>query len=633
MGQLNIIVVEDRPLDAGLVERELRQGGLSFSITRADNEEDFRRIISEVVPDIILSDLSMPLFDGIEALAIVREEMPEVPLIFVSGTIGEEKAVDLLKLGATDFVLKQHLSRLTPAVRRALREVELKREQTLARERYRSIFENATIGIFQATPEGRFLEVNPALATMHGYASTAEMMASVGNGRQLIVEEQRVAEISDLMKEADQIRNFEVEYYRADRSRFWALLHTTVVRDARGMVSHYEGFVVDVTRQRELEQQMLRAQRMESIGTLASGVAHDLNNIISPIMMAASVLSRDMTQDEHDNILGIIETSARRGAQIVRQVLTLGRGLEGERHPLQSSVLVKEVIKIVSETFPKDITLRTNIEGPLWLIIGDATQVHQVILNLCLNARDAMPLGGELEVRAENLTVDESYASMVPNVVVGRYVLLTIRDSGTGIPPEVMDRMFDPFFTTKGVGKGTGLGLSTVLGILKSHAGFIHAVSDPGRGATFSVYLPAAADFMIEEELQPAEPQALGGHGELILIVDDEDMICRAARNVLESNGYKVLTAGDGTEALAVFAQNQRSISAVLTDIQMPFMDGLALVRALRRMSPRVAIVASTGQGEKTRLTELRSLDVTTVLDKPYGAETLLRTIYNCLHP
>ena len=630
--ELKLLMVEDSTLDAGLVERALRHGGLKFLLRRTDNEDDFRQALHEFAPDAVLSDLSLPLFSGLEALSILREEAPEVPLIFVSGTVGEEKAVDLLKLGATDYVVKQHLSRLTPAVRRALREVQLKREQSHAEKRYQSIFENASIGIYQVNADGRYLAINPTLATLCGYASAAEMMGFIGSGHPLFVEEERRSELIALMEVGGKITNFQAELYRHDRSRFSVVLHASLVRDAKGNTLLYECFVVDISRQKELEEQMLRAQRMESIGTLASGVAHDLNNIISPIMMATAVLHYDPSKAEREKLLSIIEASAKRGAQIVRQVLTFGRGLEGERHPLQVGSLIKEVLRILDETFPKDIRVENSLGADLRLIVGDATQIHQVLLNLCVNARDVLPDGGTLRITAENLTVDESYASMLPEASPGEYVVVEVSDTGTGIPPEIMHRIFDPFFTTKGVGQGTGLGLSTVLGIVKTHGGFVKVRSEPNLGTTFAIYFPAAPSDAVEPVPLLAD-QVPAGKGELVLVVDDEEMICLAASKVLEVHGYRVLVARDGTEALAVFAQNQGAIAAVLTDVMMPFMDGVALTRALRRMAPGLFIIASTGQGEKTRMAELRSMNVDAILAKPYAAELLLRTLHDGLHP
>ncbi|WP_395738683.1 PAS domain S-box protein [Prosthecobacter sp.] len=387
----------------------------------------------------------------------------------------------------------------------------------------------------------------------------------------------------------------------------------------------------DITGRKKLEKQFLRAQRMESIGTLASGVAHDLNNILTPIMMSVAVLRMGTSEDKRKSLCDTIEMSAQRGAQIIKQVLTFGRGYEGEKQPLRVGSLIHEIEQMIRSTFPKNISMETEIEPSLRLVLGDATQMHQVLLNLCVNARDAMPNGGKLILSAANLDIDLSYASMVPEVTPGAYVLLKVTDTGSGIPAEILERIFDPFFTTKGVGKGTGLGLSTVHGIVKSHGGILKVESEPGVGTIFNVYLPAAAkqDGAVEGG-DAAEPPA--GHGELVLVVDDEPAITSAARSVLEANGYRVLLASDGIEAIEIFSKNMGEIALVLTDVMMPVMDGVLFVRTLRKLCSKVRVIGSTGVAEKGHLGQLNALHVEHVLFKPYNAATLLRTIHGVLH-
>ncbi len=403
----------------------------------------------------------------------------------------------------------------------------------------------------------------------------------------------------------------------------------------RGSDGRYYGRVWtfhDITERKKLEQQFLRAQRMESIGTLASGVAHDLNNILAPIMMSVAVLRMNIPEEKRANLFDTIETSAARGAQIVKQVLTFGRGLDGEKHPMQVGMLIQEMEQMIRSTFPKDIALEC-VSGPhLWLVLGDATQIHQVLLNLCVNARDAMPGGGTLRLSATNLDIDVSYASMMPEITPGPHLLLEVSDTGSGIPPEILERIFDPFFTTKGVGKGTGLGLSTVHGIVKSHGGLLKVASKAGKGTTFQVYLPAAPDQAAVAGADSLAPPPIG-HGELVLVVDDEPAITNAAGSVLEANGYRVLLANDGAEALAVFSQNMHEVAVVLTDVMMPVMNGVLLLRTLRKMSPGLPVIGSSGLAETAHLGQLKELHVESILRKPYNAATLLRTIQAVLHP
>ncbi len=402
----------------------------------------------------------------------------------------------------------------------------------------------------------------------------------------------------------------------------------------RGSDGRYYGRVWtfhDITERKKLEQQFLRAQRMEGIGTLASGLAHDLNNILTPIMMSVPLLHLGIPEETREKIIDTIEISAERGAQIVKQVLTFGRGLEGEKLPLHVGMLIHEMEKMIRSTFPKDIAIETVMVPDLWLVLGDGTQLHQVLLNLCVNARDAMPNGGQLRLSAANLNIDASFATMLNESTPGPHVLLEVGDTGNGIPPEIIERIFDPFFTTKEVGKGTGLGLSTVHGIVKSHGGLLKVASEPGKGTTFQVYLPAAPDQEAMADSSSAPPPT--GNGELVLVLDDEPAISQAAQTLLEANGYRVLLAEDAVKALDMFTLNSHDIAVVLTDIMMPVMSGVLFLRALREIKQNVPVIASTGLGEKAQIAQLRALGVETVLDKPYNPNTLLRAIHGVLHP
>jgi CheY-like chemotaxis protein len=370
---------------------------------------------------------------------------------------------------------------------------------------------------------------------------------------------------------------------------------------------------------------------MESIGTLASGVAHDLNNILAPIMMSATMLRFELTAQQREETISTVETSAQRGAEIVRQVLAFGRGLDGERCPLQVAAVVCEIVKIMRETFPKDIVVANSLPLDLWQVLGNATQLHQVLLNLCVNARDAMPEGGEISFRASNFELDQSYASMLPGSTAGPNVLLEVRDNGIGISPEILERIFDPFFTTKAVGKGTGLGLSTVMGIVQSHGAHINVASEPGEGTTFRIYLPALRESKPPSGLTHFPTASPRGHGQCVLVVDDEEEVRRSTQVALENHGYQVLVAIDGVDALVVYARNAEKIGCVLTDLIMPQMSGLSLVQVLRRMAPLLPILVSTGLGKKTQLAELKRMQIETVLIKPYGTETLLQSIADAL--
>jgi two-component system cell cycle sensor histidine kinase/response regulator CckA len=410
----------------------------------------------------------------------------------------------------------------------------------------------------------------------------------------------------------------------------------TLVRDDEGRPRSILMINTDVTEKKKLETQFLRAQRMEGIGTLATGMAHDLNNILAPILMSAGTLRWDMSAKDKELAISRIETSVKRGAAIIQQVLTFGRGINGDRTPVQPAEIVEEVCKIVGQTFPKDITIQAELAKGLWPVMGDRTQIHQVLLNLCVNARDAMPKGGRLGIVGRNIHLTQPKAALPGPAAPGAYVRLQISDTGCGIPPGDRERIFDPFFTTKEVGKGTGLGLSTVLGIVKSHRGVVTVSSEMGEGTTFEILLPASAE--AAAIIAPAVPEQLPrGAGETVLIVDDEPDIISGMRTALQSQNYRVLVARNGREALDSVKANGQSVNVVVTDLMMPEMDGLTLIRGLRVSNPDLRIIASSGlsadAGGRGRNQELRSLGVKSFLSKPYTADKLLTALHDLLHP
>lgn len=404
----------------------------------------------------------------------------------------------------------------------------------------------------------------------------------------------------------------------------------TLVRNEQNQPDYILITNTDVTEQKRTQEHLLRAQRMESIGTLAGGIAHDLNNILSPILMSAEMLQLTERNSETERWLSVIRENAERGADLVKQVLSFARGMQGDRIPVQVRHIIKDLIGVLKETLPKSITVRFEIESELWTISADPTQIHQILMNLCINARDAMASGGSLTLTAKNVALDENYARMNVDAKPGNYILLTVADTGTGMTREIQQRIFDPFFTTKEIGKGTGLGLATALTIAKGHGGFINVYSEPGKGSQFSIYLSASDASSILETETPARSLPKG-NGEVILVVDDEQNIREITQASLEKFGYKVLTAMDGTDALVIYAQQAPKISAVLTDIAMPNMDGVATIRALKKINPGVRAIAMSGLMSPTHTAELRDLQVNAILSKPFTAESLLVAVKEIL--
>ncbi len=392
----------------------------------------------------------------------------------------------------------------------------------------------------------------------------------------------------------------------------------------------------DITRQKQLEADYLRAQRMEGIGALAGGIAHDLNNILHPILMTAPLLRETIGDPDSREMLNTVEKCARRGSDIVKQLLTFARGKPGTRAFLSVRHLLDDMNTLMQATFPKSILLRVHLPVNLWPVLGDATQIHQALMNICVNARDAMPDGGALTLAAENLTLDEAFAAMMPGAKPGHYICVSVTDTGMGISPENLDRIFDPFFTTKDIGKGTGLGLAMVLGIVRGHGGFVRVNSQAAAGTTFELYLPASpeakATALPERETLP--PRA---GGELILVVDDEADVRRVVQHALEKHGYRVISAVEGGEALSLFGRHRAEIKAVLTDMMMPGMDGPSLVQALRHLEPKLPIIGMTGVAEKAEFKKGETLGLLALLTKPFNSAELLNTLHQvrgpCPHP
>jgi len=405
----------------------------------------------------------------------------------------------------------------------------------------------------------------------------------------------------------------------------------TLVRDDAGQPKSIFATSVDITETRRLEQQLARTQRIESLGTLASGVAHDLNNILTPIMVSIGLLKEQASDPVLARLLASLDTSTQRGAQLVKQILTFGRGVKGERIPLNLRDVAREIRQLVQATFPKSIQFEILAPENLWPVVGDPTQLHQVLLNLAINARDAMPDGGRLIFTFENHAVDPVYAGLNPEARPGPHVLIQVTDTGTGISQKIRERIFDPFFTTKPPGQGTGLGLSTTLGIVKSHGGFINVYSEPGKGSTFKIYLPARTSGE-QTELQAVHQTGLPrGRNELILFVDDEEAICTTVKKILERFGYRVLTAANGAEAVSLYAAQGSEIAAVITDMHMPIMDGPATIVALLSMNPRVKIIGSSGLAANGGVAKAASAGVRHFVPKPYTAEKMLRTLREIL--
>jgi PAS domain S-box-containing protein len=511
-------------------------------------------------------------------------------------------------------------------------EAALRKEESFRR----SVIERASEGLClcHAIPEFPFVKFtvwNERMTQITGYSH--EQINRLGWYQTVYPEpeyRERAIRRMEEMREGRDLIAEEWEITRADHQKRTVAISTSALPDEDGTV-HVLGLMSDVTDRKRLESQMLRKQRLESIGTLAGGVAHDLNNALAPILLVTEMLRNEYPGESET--VDLVENSARRGAEMVREFLTFARGVEVERRPLQPLQLFLELEKIIRSTFPKNIRLQTRYSSQVRTLVGDAAQLHQVLLNFCVNARDAMPHGGTLTLEAENVDIDALFACNVPEAVPGPHVVFRIRDTGLGIPPENLERIFDPFFSTKGPDRGSGLGLSTALGIVRSHGGFIQVDSAPGLGSCFSAYLPVAETGASVPESSAPSPILYRGNGETILLVDDETAVREAGCAVLRRLNFRPLSATDGADGIARAGQHVHELRAIITDLHMPYLDGLAFVRVIRKMLPTLPIAVATGRIESSVTREFEALGVKHWLNKPFSESQLAETLHAMLAP
>lgn len=506
---MRILYLEDDPSDVELTTETLRAEWPDCDIRPVASRDTYRQALEEGSYELILSDFNLIGFNGLDALQHARAISPHVPFVFFSGTIGEDRAVEAMRSGAADYVIKDRPKRLVGAIRRALENARLQHEREAARD------------------------------------------------------------------------------------------------------------------------QLLRVQRLENIGMLAAGIAHDFSNVLAPVLLAVPLLRGTNPDPAQEKILLNIEKSVERGAGLVRQILGFAQGVTGEPHLIHPRSLLRDLLVVVRQTFPAAIQVEDDIASELWPLKVNPTQLHQVLLNLCVNARDAMPNGGVLRLKAANVELDELSAAGLRGMRPGAYLRFEVGDSGTGIPPELLERIWEPFFTTKEKGRGTGLGLPTVRSIIDNYQGAIKVHSQAGRGTTFQVYLPAQPGHAAAETAS-ATPAMLRGQGELVLVVDDDDNVRDIVTTMLTRHNYRVLAAANGTEAVALFAPRSLEVRAVITDLAMPQLDGYALAQIVHQLNPTTRILTMSGvSGARERLQQ--STCDGPFLAKPFTSETLLQALQTAL--
>ncbi|MEI9960799.1 MAG: response regulator [Limisphaerales bacterium] len=632
--QMRVLHLEDNEQDQFLVAELLRANGLDCQFTVAKDREEFTAALAAAKYDLIISDFSLPSYDGVSALSLAQEIQPETPYIFFSGTIGEEVAVNSLQNGATDYVLKQRPSRLFPAILRALRNAAERARLRQAEEVIRqqgALLNKAQDAIIVCNMERTIMYWNQGAERVYGW-SAAEALGK--NVRSILFRDNVPPQLQEATKNLNEGGEWsgELSEFTKDGKVVIVQSRATLIRDESGRPKSLLIINTNITEKKNYEAQLLRSQRMESIGTLAGGIAHDLNNALAPIIIAAQLLKENKNEDERTKFLDMICASANRSAAMVRQILSFARGSKDQAQQIELPHLISEMVKIVRDTFPKSIFINVRMGENLWNISGDATELHQVLLNLCVNARDAMPQGGELTLGAENTLLTPETLPAGTTVPSGSYVLLTVTDTGTGIPPEVLPRIFEQFFTTKTPDKGTGLGLSTVANIVKNHNGFIQLHSEVNKGTKFKIYLPATQSAKVIQP-QPQEKILPTGQGELILVMDDEATVRQLVKTTLESYGYQVVTAMSGLDGITTFEENKEKIRLLISDTDMPFMDGLTAIRAMQKIKANFPIIiASGGKAEPGQYQRIDTARLT-LLAKPYTVEQLLQTVAKVINP
>lgn len=625
---MELLHLEDSTNDAvllqDLVQRELPQCNIRTVATK----KDFEAALEQGGIDLIMSDYSMGGFDGLSALEIAHERHPEIPFIFVSGTIGEERAIDALRRGASDYVLKDRPARLVPAIRLALQRASDNAQHREALKRIReqaAWLDKARDAICVTDLAGRITYWNASAERVHGWSAQEAMGRQAGD---LLFpgDGARWRQLADEVRQTGQW-NGDLLLHDKDANTLTIESRWTLVTDNDGSRQSILMIGTDITERRKLETQVLRNQRMESIGMLAGSVAHDLNNVLTPILMGCELLESQLAETPGGQVMQSMQASARHGAALVQQLTAFARGSEGHRTPVQMASLLRDIKRILTQSLAPKIELRLNLTETPWLISADATQLNQVVINLCLNARDAMPNGGRLELRTQNLEVGPELKERVATAKPGRFLHISVTDNGTGIPPEVLSKIFEPFFTTKGIGKGTGIGLSTVANIIKTHGGFMHVESQVGAGTTFHLYFPALPD---AKDGVPGKTvgEANGGRGQGVLVVDDDEAVLQMFTQLLEKAGYRVFPASDAIQGLTEYERHRSDIALVITDMVMPGMDGSTLIQALRGLQPALKIIAVTGVVSSDALKGLRcDGPPIELLRKPLKAEELFGAI------
>ena len=631
--RIRLLLVEDSEDDAQLLLRELKRGGYEPAHERVATEASLAAALDRQNWDLVIGDHSMPGFSGIAALVLVRGRGLDVPFICVSGTITEDMAVAAMKAGASDWVNKGQLKRLLPAVERELREARGRATLRATEASYGTMVEHAPVGIYRSTPDGTFLAVNSALVRLLGYES-ADHVLGLTMSRDVYAdpaERQRLLDRDTYTdREYDEV---EATWKRKDGRLLTVQLSVRAVRNGSGKVEYYETFVRDVTEQRRLQTQLVQSQKMEAVGRLAGGIAHDFNNLLTVITTSCDLLREDMGPDDPKREdVDQVRQAADGAAALTRQLLAFSRQQVLTPQIVNLGDVVYGVEKILRRVIGEDVDLVTVLGADVGAVKADVGQLEQVLMNLAVNARDAMPTGGKLTIETANVEHDPDYAREQEAAPVSRFVMLAVSDTGTGMDEATKARIFEPFFTTKELGKGTGLGLATVYGIVRQSGGFIWVYSEPGLGTTFKIYLPQVDEGAVAAAAGAKTAPGTSHRGtETVLLVEDAAAVRSVIHEALVRQGYAVLDAPNGGEALRVAESHAGPIHLLLTDVVMPGLSGRQLSDQLTRIRPETRVLYTSGYTDDAVVRHGVLESGIAYLQKPFTVEGLARKVREVL--
>lgn len=638
---LRILLIEDSEDDALLLIRELKKSGYEPFYERVDTEKD---LISSLEKswNIVISDYSMPSFSGMSALKILKEREIDIPFIIVSGVIGEDTAVDAIKAGANDYLMKNNLKRFVPAVERALRETEGERERKRAEERYRKLVETSPDSIVLLDLELNLIMANHQTALLLGFNNVEELLSYSRKAYEFVSPEDRYSAIETTEETLKKglLRNIEYRILKKDGSSFPVELSISLIRDMEGKPESFIVVVRDITERkkaeeerRKFEAQLQQAQKLESLGILAGGIAHDFNNILTGILGYADLTLMDLSpySPAIENIKRIIEAS-HCAANLTRQMLAYSGKGKFILKSIQISDLVEKMSHLLEVSISKKCTLKYDFEKDIPFFEGDVSQIQQVVMNLIINASEAIgDVSGVISLRTGFMECKKSYLEQFylnENLSEGPYVYLEVTDTGSGMTGEIRDKIFDPFFTTKFTGRG--LGLASVLGIVRGHKGAIRVNSEPGKGTGFKVLFPVVQKSE-DHTLATLDPSRRWKGKGTILIIDDEETVRKVSKKMLERLGFDVITASDGYEGLNIFRENAGNIDVVLLDMTMPEMDGEETLREIRISKKDIPVILTSGYNEQDALERFKGEKLSGFIQKPYVVAEMVKVLRDVL--